>query len=62
MPVTVAVNCCWPPVTTCAVVGETVTTTGGITVTVAVADFVGSATEVAVTKTCGGFGAAAGAV
>ena len=35
---------------------------GGTIVTEAVADFVGSATEVAVTDACGGFGTAAGAV
>ena len=62
MPVTAAVNCCWAPVTTCADVGETVTATGGMTVTVAVADLVLSATEVAVTVTCGGFGTVLGAV
>ena len=38
------------------------TETGGIIVTDAVADFVGSATEVAVTDTCGGFGTEVGAV
>jgi hypothetical protein len=62
VPVTVAVNCCCASVTTCAVVGETVTTTGGSTVTTAVADFDVSATEVAVTFTCGGLGIVAGAV
>lgn len=59
---TVAVNCCWPPVGTCAVEGEIDTETGAITVTVAVLDLVGSATEVAVTDTCAGEGADAGAV
>ena len=48
---TVAVNCCWPPVTTFTVVGEMLTATGRITVIEEVADFVGSATEVAVTDT-----------
>jgi hypothetical protein len=48
---TVAVNCRWPPVITFAVVGEIVTATGGMTVTEAVADLVGSATEVALTDT-----------
>jgi len=36
VPVTVAVNCWWPPVRSCAVVGEIVTATGGIIVTDAV--------------------------
>jgi uncharacterized spore protein YtfJ len=59
---TVAVNCRWLPVTTVAVVGEIVTATGATIVTEAVADFVGSATEVALTDTCAGLGTAAGAV
>ena len=46
----------------CEVAGETVTATGGIIVTEAVADFVGSATEVAVTETWGGLGIETGAV
>ena len=58
----VAVNCCWLPVTSCTVAGETVTKIGRKTVTEAVPDFVGSATEVAVTKTCGGLGTVDGAV
>jgi hypothetical protein len=62
VPVTVAVNCWWPPVSSCAVAGETVTETGGMIVTDAVADFVGSAAEVAVTDTWGGLGIAEGAV
>jgi hypothetical protein len=49
-------------VTTCDVVGEIVTATGGMIVIEAVADFVGSATEVAVTDTCAGLGTADGAV
>src|SRR2546430_14156120 len=57
---TVAVNC-WLAVTvTLAVVGETEIAMGGLTVAVAVADFVVSATEVAVTVTCGGVGTADG--
>jgi hypothetical protein len=51
-PVTVAVNCWVPPVCTDAEVGLTLTTTGGggaVTVTLADADFVLSATLVAVT-------------
>jgi hypothetical protein len=48
--------------TTCAVVGETCTTTGGKIVTVTDADLVVSALEVAVTVTCAGFGTVAGAV
>ena len=59
---TVAVNC-WLAVTvTFAVVGETETAIGGVTVAVAVADFVVSATEIAVTVTCAGVGTADGAV
>src|SRR5258708_7123398 len=61
-PVTVAVNCWWTPVRSVGVFGETLTATGGPTVTLAVADFVGSASDVAVTKICGGFGTAPGAV
>ena len=52
VPVTVAVNCCILEVPTriIAVLGLTVTTMGtGLMVTVALADFVGSATLVAVT-------------
>jgi hypothetical protein len=49
-------------VTTCDAVGEIVTATGGMIVIEAVADFVGSATEVAVTDTCAGLGTADGAV
>lgn len=58
---TVAVNCWVFPATTCAVWGNRVITTGRTTVTVALADFVGSATEVAVTITCAELGTAAGA-
>ena len=61
-PVTVALNCCFAPTTTFAVLGATVTTTGGIIVTVALADFVVSATEVTVTVTRDGEGITAGAV
>ena len=50
VPLTVAVNCCLPPVPTAAEVGEIVTdTTGALTFTVADADLVASATLVAVT-------------
>ncbi len=51
VPVTVAVNCCVPPDATVAEVGEIVTVTGAgaVIVAVALADFVGSATLVAVT-------------
>ena len=59
---TAAVNCCCAPVTSWAVAGEIDTEIGGMTVTVAVLDFVGSATEVAMTDTCAGLGAVAGAV
>jgi hypothetical protein len=61
-PVTVAVNCCCPPVTTCTADGETLTATGGMIVTVALADLVPSATEVAVTVTLAGLGTVPGAV
>jgi hypothetical protein len=50
-PVTVAVNCWCPRTGSCTVDGETVTETSGMIVTDEVADFVGSATEVAVTDT-----------
>jgi len=62
VPVTVAVNCCCVPVVTLTVAGDTETATGGITVTVALPDFVWSACEVAVTVTVAGFGMIAGAV
>jgi hypothetical protein len=59
--VTVAVNVCVNPTATVAVAGETLT---AITVSVIVADafFVVSATEVAVNVTVAGVGAVAGAV
>ena len=60
--ITVAVNCCVFPATTSAVVGEILTITGGRTVTMADADLVESATEVAVTVTCAGLGTVPGAV
>jgi len=47
--VTVAVNCCVADVTTGAVFGLTITVTAGVIVTVAVSDFVLSATEIAFT-------------
>ena len=59
---TEAVNCCLAPVRTRAVGGVTDTATGGITVTVAVADFAVSAADVAVTNTCAGVGTVDGAV
>jgi hypothetical protein len=59
--ITVAVNCWVLPATTCAVVGEMLTATGGRIVTVAVADFKGFATEVAVTVTTAGVGTVLGA-
>ena len=62
VPLTVAVNCCVFPASTWAFVGATVTFTPGSNVTVADADFVPSAFEVAVTVTCGALGTAAGAV
>jgi hypothetical protein len=62
LPVTFVSNCCCPPTATVALVGEMVTETGGITVTVADPDLVLSELEIAVTLTCGGFGTVAGAV
>lgn len=64
-PVTVAWNCCWPPVFIEALVGEIVIPTAAPEeprVTVAVADFGGFESRVAVTVAVGGFGATAGAV
>jgi hypothetical protein len=61
----VAVKVCVLPVGTLAVVGVTpteITTCGTVTVTVAEADFVPSATEVAVTVTVAGAGTIVGAV
>jgi hypothetical protein len=49
VPVTVAVNCCVPPVVSDAEVGEMETATAVLTVTVAEADLVLSAALVAVT-------------
>jgi hypothetical protein len=48
---TVALSCCVPDESTVALLGVTVTLIAGSTVTAAVADFVGSATLVAVTET-----------
>jgi hypothetical protein len=62
VPVTVAVNCLVWPSTTVAVVGETVIPTFCVICTDALADLVESATDVAVTVTKGGLGAADGAV
>ena len=62
LPVTVAVNCCVFPEITWALVGETFMTMAGRMVTVADADLVVSALEVAVTVTIAGVGAVAGAV
>jgi hypothetical protein len=59
---TVAVNCCWAPVTTWTLAGETVTAIPGTIVTADVADLVGSATEVAFIETSAGLGIADGAV
>src|SRR6202020_425690 len=59
--VTLAANCCVLVATTCALVGEMVTATGGRMVTLAEADLEESATEVAVTLTCAGFGTEPGA-
>jgi hypothetical protein len=59
--VTVAVNCCVPPCPSDAVVGERETDTG-LMVTVAEADLVVSATEVALTVAVVVFATVAGAV
>jgi len=63
-PVTVAVRACVPFTTTLAVANDSVTATLGVAVNVIVvlADFVASATEVAVSATVAGLGTAAGAV
>ena len=60
----VAVNCCVVKTSTVAELGLTATTpvVCDVTVTVAEADFVGSATDVAVTVTFGMAGTVAGAV
>jgi len=60
--VTVAVNCCVPVTPTLAVAGETDTPAAAVTVTVAVADLVVSATDVATTVTFGFAGIVDGAV
>ena len=64
LPVTVAENCCCPPVLTWAVNGDTDTDIDAAAsmITDAEADFVGSATEVAVTVASAGSGTTAGAV
>ena len=59
---TVAVNCFCRPTFTVAEVGEMLTATGKATVTMADADFDGSARDVAVTVTRAGVGRVAGAV
>jgi hypothetical protein len=59
----VAVNFCEAPAGTLAVDGDTLTFSGGsVSVTAAVADFVPSVTEVAVSVTLAGFGSEVGAV
>jgi hypothetical protein len=62
VPVTVAVNCCWAPITSFAEVGATEIATPLTTVTLAIADFVAFAFEVAVTVTVAGLGIVVGAV
>jgi hypothetical protein len=62
VPETAALNC-WVPLTAISeLAGVTLITSGTITVTTAEADFVWSATEVAVNVTCAGLGTASGAV
>lgn len=62
LPVTCAENCREADGASLAEVGEIVTLTTRTTVTVALADLVGSATDVAVKEKNGGFGGTAGAV
>jgi hypothetical protein len=62
LPVTTAVNCFCAPVVTCALVGEMEIETDEPIVTVAVAETVKSARDVAVTVTLGGVGDVIGAV
>jgi len=62
VPVTCAANCREAEGASLTEVGETVTVTTGTTVTVALADLVGSACDVAVTERKRGFGGTAGAV
>jgi hypothetical protein len=59
-PETVAENCCVWPTPRLTVSGDTVTVTGGVTVTFAAADLVGASTLVAVTVTDRGLGTEAG--
>jgi hypothetical protein len=59
-PATVAENCCVWPTPRLTVPGDTVTVTGGVTVTFAVADLVAACTLVAVTVTDRGLGTEAG--
>ena len=62
VPVTAAVNCCCWLGSNCTLVGVTPTFTGRAIVTLAVANFVGSACEYAVTVIVGGEGTWAGVV
>jgi hypothetical protein len=62
LPFTVAENCCCAPVSSCMVVGETLTVTGVLIEIVAVPDLVPSASDVAVTFTMLGIGMMVGAV
>jgi hypothetical protein len=62
LPVTCAENCTEAAGASLAEVGEIVILTAGTTVTVALADLVGSATDVAVSEKNGGLGGATGAV
>ena len=61
LPVTLALNCWATPTATEGFCGDTVTATTEFMVTAAAADFVASATLVAVTLTAAGAGAVAGA-
>jgi hypothetical protein len=61
-PLTVAVNCFFAPGLTCAELGVTVMVGAELRLTVAVSDWLGAATEVALTVTAGGLGTVVGAV
>jgi hypothetical protein len=61
-PPSCALNCSCPPAVTSALLGSTSMRPRASTVTIAVADLEGLASEVAVTMTVGGFGIVAGAV
>jgi hypothetical protein len=61
-PVTLALNCTCPPGFTCAELGVTLIVVAALRLTVAVPDWLGAATDVALTVTVGGLGGVLGAV